>query len=421
MTKNTTGTPGVHLPWAGKMVHTQEVEETLSYFWRMSADNVRISQNTNVRTSVLNFVICAQDISTAQRASALLRDLASTHIGRVTLLILDTSSETPANVSTWVTLRSFPIISDIMRHSFEQITVLVSGTAVRASANIIQPLLKPDLPVYLWWLNDPPDDDLLLRRLADISSRVIVDSNSFFTPELGIRALSEFHRISPQCALSDINWGRITPWRQLVAQFFDMPDYKPYLSGIYNIEVEHAVIPGTDDGTEDQGNLLMNPNRALLLAGWLKKSFNWQFNGTDSSHHDPASGSHSWFMSRHTGYLQLTPTPDTDEPGDLGHSGQGSIAIRPRTQPGLEPGSLCLIRLNSVLDGQRVTFTINRERDAELVLTSVDMPEGTRSQRAVSMAAMQHTSVLLHDELEILGRDHLYEDALHEVFELLAE
>src|SRR5437660_683059 len=243
MAKDTVDGPGIRLPWAGKSVRIENIEQELSFLWKMSADNLRTGQNVNVRTSVLNFVICAPDIETAQHASKLLRDLSSTHLARVTLLILDNSNNTPANVSTWVTLRCFSIFSDLMRHCFEQTTFLTIGAAVRSVANIVQPLLKPDLPVYLWWLGDPPDDDIIFRSLVELSNRVIVDSTSFFNPEQDIQALAALFQASPNCALSDLNWGRITPWRQLVAQFFDVAEYRPYLAGITSIEIEHAAAP----------------------------------------------------------------------------------------------------------------------------------------------------------------------------------
>jgi hypothetical protein len=90
---------GPRLPWAGKKVQLQDVEEELSHLWRMSADNVRTSQNINVRTSVLNLVICAPDLASAQRASKFMRDLLSTHIARFTLLVLDSSTTTPSSVA----------------------------------------------------------------------------------------------------------------------------------------------------------------------------------------------------------------------------------------------------------------------------------------------------------------------------------
>src|ERR1700737_4520051 len=103
MAKDTAESPGVHLPWAGKIVRIENIEEELSFLWKMSADNLRTGQNVNVRTSVLNFVICAPDIESAQHASKLLRDLSTTHLARVMLLILASSTDAPANISTWIT------------------------------------------------------------------------------------------------------------------------------------------------------------------------------------------------------------------------------------------------------------------------------------------------------------------------------
>jgi hypothetical protein len=72
-----------------------------------------------------------------------------------------------------------------------------------------------------------------------------------------------------------------------------------------------------------------------------------------------------------------------------------------------------------MVDNKRATFTIDREDDPDHVLTSVELAEGTRPQRTVSMAATQNASELLHDELEIMGHDSLYEQTLQEVLALL--
>src|SRR2546426_11432659 len=106
------------IPWAGKSVNLENVEEELSLLWKISADNMRIGQNIQVRTSILNLVICAPDIESAQRATALLRHLSSTHLARVTVVILDRSADIPASISTWITLRWFSMLSDSMRHCF---------------------------------------------------------------------------------------------------------------------------------------------------------------------------------------------------------------------------------------------------------------------------------------------------------------
>src|SRR2546423_1017996 len=134
MATNKSVTPGRSLPWAGKPVSPDQVEQELMSLWHLASDNMRISQNRNVRTSVLNF-----------------------------------------------------------------------------------------------------------RRLISSSSRVIIDSNDFTSPEERIQKLSEILQVTPNCALSDLNWRRITPWRELIAQFFDVAEYRPYLVNVDSIEIEHTI------------------------------------------------------------------------------------------------------------------------------------------------------------------------------------
>lgn len=422
MAMDTSSTSGPRLPWAGKKVRTQYVEEELSLLWRMSADNMRIAQNIRVRTSILNFVICTSDIDSAQRAHTLMRDLSSTHLARVILLILDKNNSLPSGTSTWVTLRSFSILSDIMRHSFEQITVLASGSAAEDGANIIQPLLKPDLPVYLWWLNDVYNG-ASFTNLAQSSTRVIVDSNSFFTPEQSISELSSHLQTSPNCALSDLNWARLAPWQELVAQFFDVAEYRPYLQGVDSIEIEHAVAPFAEHIRTEQGEVSPNPTGALLLAGWLKTRLGWKlsFNRAHNQH-DYTTGTHTWYMGHTTGALSLSAdNPNINTASQFKRVPLASIHVRPCVQPALRPGSICLVRLNCNIENTRATFTIKREDDHDCVLTSVELDQGTQLRRAVSLTATQNKSELLHNELEIMSRDHIYEDTLYEVAELLEE
>lgn len=422
MVKDTSDLVGPRLPWAGKQVLAAQVDDELAHLWRMSADNVRTSQNVNVRTSVLNLVVCVSDIEAAQRASTLIRDLSSTHIARVTILILD--SDAPDMVATWLTTRSFPVISDVTRHTFEQITLMAHGSAVRSIAHIAQPLVKPHLPVYLWWLNDPPNNPALFEAISKLSNRIIVDSSSFITPEESICALSTLAQTFPASGLSDLNWGRITPWRELVAQFFDAAEYRPYLAGIHTIEIEHAVGPFAEPTRTEEGDVSPNSTCALLLAGWLEMRLGWHYS-PDSPHakdeHDSATGSHTWHMIRPTGSLSVPSSNTNGSKLTRANSrSQASLHIRPRVRSDMRPGSLCMVRMTGTAANKRAVFTINREDDPNHVLTSVALEQETRPQRTVSMAATRKVSALLHDELEIISRDHLFEETLQEVHELLS-
>lgn len=422
MTNDTAYDPGLHLPWAGKTVRMEEIEDVLASLWKISVDNLRAGANVRVRTSILNLVICTPDIETAQQASRILRELSSTHLARVTILILDRSENAPTAIKAWVTLRCFSMISDLMRHCFEQTTMLASGAAVRSVANIIQPLLKPDLPIYVWWLGDPPGpNDPTFNSLVDLSSRMIVDSTSFFNPEQDIRTLAALFQTSPTCALSDLNWGRLTPWRQLIIQFFDVPEHRPYLAGVTSIEIEHAAAPLATPMRTQQGDVSPNPTRALLLAGWLKVRLGWSLTmDTSNNIHDTASGAYHWSMERLANIRttrSLTPTRSKTTKPDY----PASISIRPQVQSEMRPGSICLVRLVSNMDNNQATFTLSRGDDPRHILTSVELSHEARSTRTVSLLAVQNESELLHDELEILGHDYPFEQTLLEVAEMLAE
>ena len=416
--QNSANLQGPRIPWAGKQVAPQQVEEQLADFWRLSADNVRSSQNVNVRTSVLNLVICVPTIQAAQEASALVRDLSSTHVARVLLLILNKNA--PDMVATWATIRSFPVISDLTRHNFEQVTMMLQGTAVRSLNAIVSPLLKPDLPVYLWWLHDPPEEQSMFENLAALSNRLIVDSASFTKPEESIRSLSSLIHTATNSAVSDLNWGRLTRWRELIAQFFDSSEYTQYLVGLNRIDIEHSVAPDTTTQLAE----MPNSTSALLLAAWLKTRLGWQVqtdDADDAEHeeHNSHTGTHTWLMERPTG--TLSGRSNGRKTGSLPTLSHGHIYIRPRIQPHIQPGSLCMVRLTSNLDDKRATFMIDREdNDPEHVVTSVELPQKTRPQRTVSMAASRKPSDLLHDELEIVSRDPHYEQALQELSDLLS-
>jgi glucose-6-phosphate dehydrogenase assembly protein OpcA len=399
------------LSWAGKKVHTTEVEGELSRLWRMSADNVRMSQNTNVRTSVLNFVICAPDTTTAHKASTLIRDLSSTHIARVILLILD-RSDIPSSVSTWVTLRSFPIASDLMRHHFEQITVMISGAAIYDAAQIIQPLFKQDLPAYLWWLQDLPTDMVVLRHLSSLCNRVIVDSSLFTRPVDSMSDLSSLVNDLSYCAFSDLNWSRISPWRELIAQFFDVTEYRPYITGVNQITIEYAAGPPTQEGSA-------NPLQAVLLALWLKARLGWTHVSDDETPiYNPSAQTYTWSMARPTGTLKAV-SGDLPEQPRLAPS---RIDLHRRADSDmLLPGSICLVRLDSLRDdNRRASFHIHRDDDQH-VTTFVQFDQGSRPPRTVCLGAEQNAYNLLHNELDITSRDFLYEEAMSEVFDLMTK
>lgn len=406
MANETAGNLVARLRWAGKQVRIEEVDAILSALWNMSADNLRTTANLQVRTSVLNLVICTPDVTSAQYASTLLRNLASAHLARATIVILDASQHAPDLLEAWVTLRCFPMISDLARHCFEQATLLTSGQASRNLRSTLPRVLKSYLPTYLWWIGDIiGNDDTIFHHVVEQCHRVIVDSATFLRPEQDIHALSNYCKHAPQVALSDLTWGRLTPWRQLIAQFFDMPEYLPFLNGVEHIEIEHSAAPLAEQYVDENGAVSPNPAAALLLAGWLIASLHLALapNTNTQRIYETQSGTYRWPLS--------VPASNTS----------AVMQIQPYIQSHLQPGSLHLIRLTCTNGNKRAVFTIKREANSDAVLTSVEMAQETRLMRTVNLPVRYNESELLYDELEIMGHDPFFEQALQEVDLLLAK
>ena len=112
-------------------------------------------------------------------------------------------------------------------------------------------LVAPDLPVILWW-PQPPFDRKDFGLFAKQAERVIVDSAGYSDHDL--RALARFVEQARRMgvAVSDLNWARLTPYRQMFARFFDSMECRDHLALAGEVRVEgHA-------------------STARLLAGWLK-------------------------------------------------------------------------------------------------------------------------------------------------------
>ncbi len=404
MANDTTGSPVIHLPWAGKRVRIEEVDSIFPSLWKMSADNMRIGANLQVRTSVLNFVICAPDTESAHYASKLLRSLPTMHLARAIIVVLDEKEDVPDVFDSWVTLRCFSMISDMMRYCFEQTTIFTSGKATRGLPGVLSTVLKSNMPVYMLWLGDTrKENDSIFRRVAEMCQRVVVDSATFFEPEQDMRHLANYCVENPEVALSDLNWGRLTPWRRLIAQFFDMPDYFPFLKGIEQIEIEHTAAPLAGPSVSVESGVSPNPTAALLLAGWLKDRLALSQGHTNQHDelYDTLTGTYRWIVEPPEG------------------SSQAVLEVRPFIRTDLRPGSINLVRLTCHSENEQALFTIKRDADADYVVTSAEILGEKRLVRTVNLPARYNEGDLLRNELEITVHDELFEQVLQEIDRLL--
>jgi hypothetical protein len=139
----------------------------------------------------------------------------------------------------------------------DTIRIRLHGTSAAHPASVVEPLLIPDLPVFLRWRGLPPFGDSACQELVDTVDRLIIDSTEW----PGLPApYTELAGVFERVAVSDIAWARTSRWRLMLASLW------PQIAEVQKIKVT---------GTLAQ---------AHLLAGWLRSRLQRQI----EVEHEPA-------------------------------------------------------------------------------------------------------------------------------------
>jgi len=244
------------------------LEKELAANWQSAGE---AEESGMTRVCVLNLIVYAAHAEDRAKIDALL-DVVTEHTpGRALVLIADRESA-ETRLEAYVSTRCQATSKGAMKRVCgEQVTIEAGGAAVETAASAIEPLVVPDVPVFLWWKDIPHEEDKLFNRLLDLSDRVVIDSLVFDHPHEDLKRLAQLIAARRQFMLvSDLNWGRLTSWRNLIASFWDVPDYRPHLDAIDDVLVEYDPPDAAPDEIAAQ---------ALLAAGWLASSLKWQPTG----------------------------------------------------------------------------------------------------------------------------------------------
>ncbi len=148
-----------------------------------------------------------------------------------------------------------PIESDVDRLDAEirvgaeaglsEITILrCYGEAGTNLETLITPLLLPDTPIVVWWVQDVPDN-AASTSVGSLAQRRITTARCLGDPISTLVRMREHYRDGD----TDLGWGGVTLWRNHLAAMLDEAPFEP----IQHARVHRAPThPSTD-----------------LLAGWL--------------------------------------------------------------------------------------------------------------------------------------------------------
>lgn len=343
------------------------VEESLTNIWKSAAEG-HGGADALTRVSVLNLIVFARDESIKQKTDALV-DAITGHPPLRAIFVETVSGNLErdyldANVSVSCRLPS----EGERQLCSEKITLSAGGGGVQKISQGILPLLEPDLPVYLFWPGELAIDSGDFNRLAEVCDRLIIDSGDFYDPVLnGLNHWVKTH----DTLLSDLNWARLTLWREWVAEFFDPPQNRRYLPAINRVVLEVS------------GERTTAP---YLLLGWLAYVLNWKFSGKQLDKFTFQKEGGGEIDAR----IQLSPTADDKQNG------------------------LIALELESVSPAMKFHLTIEKEHAC---VSWTSESEGSESKCQEMSMRIPDEAQLLSNELQILTRDSVYEGALDQAAE----
>jgi glucose-6-phosphate dehydrogenase assembly protein OpcA len=149
-----------------------------------------------------------------EAAEDVLAGLAERHPSRTIVLVPEPEADDGIEAS--VEVDCYPVGED-RKVSMETIRLKLCGRRMRAPASVVEPLLLPDLPVFLRWRGLPPFGEQPFEQLVDTVDRLIVDSTEWAgLPAPYARLVEIFDRV----AVSDIAWARTSRWRMELASLW---------------------------------------------------------------------------------------------------------------------------------------------------------------------------------------------------------
>jgi glucose-6-phosphate dehydrogenase assembly protein OpcA len=262
-----------------KGVDAAKLERELASMWGESSEpSAEGGAAAGVtRACVLNLVVYAEGHEGREEVDALLDTVIERHPCRALVLVANRAAG-ESRLEAFISTRCQMSKGGGRQICGEQVTIEAAGEVVGSAATAVAPLLVPDVPVFLWWKDIPHYDDKLFNRLAELSDRVVIDSSSFDNPHFDVIRLARIlEERRGSLNLSDLNWGRLTSWRSLVASFWDVADYRESLSKIESVRIEY------DPPDRSPGEVAP---KALLAVGWLATCLGWEVEGSDAEEGD---------------------------------------------------------------------------------------------------------------------------------------
>src|SRR3954451_12488689 len=262
------------LRWRSRAHSIEEVEQELARIW--AETNVQADRNHDhvndlaerhiaARTSVMNLIVIARRPEVGERCAAIIQKLTGRHPSRTTI-VQPADPDGPSWLDAQIVAHCIMPRSDAPETCAETIHLTCGGEAGRHLDAIVAPLLIHDLPVTVWWPDEPPFGTPQADDLFATADRLVVDGSGWhgtgLTQLRRMAGVAERHPI----AISDFALVRQSRWREAIAGIFDIPDFLPYLRHLRRISVTYGV---RDEFGAESANVVKPLSHAAWIASRL--------------------------------------------------------------------------------------------------------------------------------------------------------
>jgi glucose-6-phosphate dehydrogenase assembly protein OpcA len=238
----------------------ERIIKELARVWTSLAEEERHHGGPTVlRACAMTLIVATDDEDEdGLTASQTLAELMHAHPSRA--IVLRSSGRAGEGVSAHVFAQCWKPFGKAQQICCEQIEIAARPDQWLDVGPTVLGIIVPDLPVVVWCrqksalrLGANGQVQAGLESVLSLATKIIVDTRGIPVPEalVRIREWKQRGRI-----IGDLEWTRLTPWRQTIAHVFDDPDTLSELRNIRAVEIAY-----TDEEV---------PSSALYAAAWLE-------------------------------------------------------------------------------------------------------------------------------------------------------
>jgi glucose-6-phosphate dehydrogenase assembly protein OpcA len=319
--------PDPDIVWSAADVSMAAVLEALDNLRkRFALAEAQDDEHPHPRNCVMTLVAVTSTDAEERRAQRAARAIGKLHPAQL-VLIRDQPDMRSGRIDASIITDTHRPESSCCPSQCELVLLHVKGAAGEHLASLVDPLLQSGVPTYLWWLGTPPFGKGELADALRICDALVLDSARFEAPYHSLIELSRLDATSHhRLGVADMQWARLEPWRETVAQFFAPIDRRVLLSGITEVGVDYV--------GEGRGNRVA----AALLIGWLASALGWKL--------QKAAGGGGGIVAAHFSAEGWRPI---------------SVAFRSMPKAQLAQGEVSAIRVAGAAGGRTFQLTVLRD------------------------------------------------------------